>query len=257
MSKSRSDPINFGDLSEFKETETLNDDYGDGYYEEAYEDDALSKKASRDVLALTIAFLVIIVLCFVAVITLNTLRGGYKPPVLDTSTIIIGTESSKSSSTPPESKVAPNNPTESKPETETETTSSDSESDAESSSLTEESKEDSKKPESREETIVSKPESSTESSQELTSSTIEPEPSAETSYFEAESSAETSYFEPEPKEESLITNSESEYADISQEPDFSEENNPEEESSMISETEPTFDEGVIDLDPEIPGTQAP
>ena len=97
MSKDRSESIDFGDLTQFEEAKTPEEDYGDGYYDEAYGDDALAKKASRDAIALAIAFLIIIALCFVAVITINTLRGDYKPPVLDTSTGAIASENSKTS----------------------------------------------------------------------------------------------------------------------------------------------------------------
>ena len=257
MSKNRSEPIDFGDLTQFEEAKTPDEDYGDGYYNEVYEDVVLAKKARRDAIVLAIAFLVIIALCFVAVITINTLRGDYKPPVLDTSTEPIVSENSKTSNTAPESRIEPESSVESKLETETETTSLDSESDTESiAPASNSSTEESKEPESRE-TIISKPESSTESGQELTSSTIEPESSAETSYFEPESSAETSYFESELEEESLTVSLESGYKNISQEPDFSKENNLEEEGSMIPESEPSFEEDVTDLDPEIPGTQAP
>ena len=267
MSKNRSEPIDFGDLTQFEEAKTPDEGYGDGYYNEVYEDDVLAKKARRDAIVLAIAFLVIIALCFVAVITINTLRGDYKPPVLDTSTEPIVSENSKTSNTAPESRIEPESSVESKLETETETTSLDSESNTESIPASNSSTEESKEPESRE-TIISKPESSTESGQELTSSTIEPESSAEASYFEPESSAETSYFEPESsaetsyfeselEEESLTVSLESGYKNISQEPDFSAENNLEEEGSMIPESEPSFEEDVTDLDPEIPGTQAP
>ena len=256
MSKNRSEPIDFGDLTQFEEAKTPDEGYGDGYYNEVYEDDVLAKKARRDAIVLAIAFLVIIALCFVAVITINTLRGDYKPPVLDTSTEPIVSENSKTSNTAPESRIEPESSVESKLETETETTSLDSESNTESIPASNSSTEESKEPESRE-TIISKPESSTESGQELTSSTIEPESSAEASYFEPESSAETSYFESELEEESLTVSLESGYKNISQEPDFSAENNLEEEGSMIPESEPSFEEDVTDLDPEIPGTQAP